>query len=301
VGIGGLNPDWFRFHPSLHFQKIEDEDNVCGAAPLTYRMRLMRSRPTLPPRLYKYQPLSPHALKNVHDGVLWFSNPHHHFNDPFDCQAVLLDAKITKEEIKEECSRSGLANPNIAQWHLEIGLGAQLQLRIWNDVSVACFSESVDDMLMWAHYADGHKGFCLEFDTSVAPLRDAQPVIYREVFPRLKVSQERLESATSEELTDSLLRRMLLTKYKGWKYEKEWRIVRSKNAHTEVFDKRAIAGVYLGAKMLWQRQEEVLSATKESRPTYKRMFRLPQKFGVSPLTFTFGSNSLSVPLGPGST
>lgn len=30
--------------------------------------------------------------------------------------------------------------------------------------AIACFSESIESVLMWSHYADSHKGFALEYD-----------------------------------------------------------------------------------------------------------------------------------------
>ena len=35
--------------------------------------------------------------------------------------------------------------------------------------SVACFSESGIDFLMWSHYASGHTGICLEFEVDIDP------------------------------------------------------------------------------------------------------------------------------------
>src|SRR5262249_53331053 len=40
---------------------------------------------------------------------------------------------------------------------------------------VLCLSECPDDILLWSHYADSHRGLCLEFDVAG----------YSEVFPRL--------------------------------------------------------------------------------------------------------------------
>ena len=34
---------------------------------------------------------------------------------------------------------------------------------------VCCLSEKHDDVLMWSHYSNGHKGFCLKFETSYEP------------------------------------------------------------------------------------------------------------------------------------
>jgi Protein of unknown function (DUF2971) len=243
----------------------------------------------LPKRLYKYQPFSCRALDNLRNDVLWFSGPHG-FNDPFDCFAVHLDADTSKEELLAEAARlEGKHADHVVQFVLRMGLLGRLHTKILNDVSVACLCERVDDMLMWAHYSDGHKGFCVEFDTTVAPFADARPVVYGELFSKLRLSQRDLEAATNQQLTNSLLRRMLRTKFSVWKYEREWRIVRGEGAHEETFDKRAITGVYMGAKMPWQHHERLGAATKQSEPTYYRMMPFPQKFGVAPFPFRFES------------
>lgn len=31
---------------------------------------------------------------------------------------------------------------------------------------IGCFAQSYSDILMWAHYADSHKGCCIEFEVS---------------------------------------------------------------------------------------------------------------------------------------
>jgi hypothetical protein len=33
-----------------------------------------------------------------------------------------------------------------------------------SSVGIYCVSTNYDDVLMWSHYADSHKGICLEFD-----------------------------------------------------------------------------------------------------------------------------------------
>lgn len=56
--------------------------------------------------------------------------------------------------------------------HLNRSVVNSLELLRVENISkkgVCCFSEKWDDLLMWAYYADGHKGFCLEFDTNYEP------------------------------------------------------------------------------------------------------------------------------------
>ena len=36
---------------------------------------------------------------------------------------------------------------------------------------------------MWAHYADGHKGLCLEFDANNVPFRNVDKVNYKTEYP----------------------------------------------------------------------------------------------------------------------
>ena len=79
-----------------------------------------------------------------------------------------------------------------------------------------CFSAP-----MWAHYADGYKGICIEYDAQELVKYSAGklgPIIYR-------------NNALSIETTDDieflkLLRRILFSKKDYWENEKEWRVAK---------------------------------------------------------------------------
>lgn len=49
----------------------------------------------------------------------------------------------------------------------------------------SCFTTDPTNEIMWAHYADGNKGVCLEFDLSTTPdLHEKTfPVEYNDTFP----------------------------------------------------------------------------------------------------------------------
>lgn len=102
--------------------------------------------------------------------------------------------------------------------------------------AIACFSESVESILMWSHYADSHKGFALEYDfrpTLERPIKNVGlfPVVY---------SEERFD--ISDYIVWGFLRIMgiqakmpdIVASYKNalwksdaWGYEKEWRMIDS--------------------------------------------------------------------------
>ena len=99
---------------------------------------------------------------------------------------------------------------------------------------IACFSESVDSILMWSHYADSHKGFALEYDfrpTLKKPLKNVliAPVVYSE--ERMDVSSYVAMGflhllgvkAKTPDIASHL--KVALHKSGVWAYEKEWRMI----------------------------------------------------------------------------
>jgi hypothetical protein len=98
---------------------------------------------------------------------------------------------------------------------------------------------------MWAHYADGHRGFCLEFDAERDPFVKAEPVAYRESVPEVNLVDMLDGKSTTPDALDVMLR----TKFTCWQYEQEWRITydQAGTAYNYPFD--ALTSVYLGASM----------------------------------------------------
>jgi len=89
---------------------------------------------------------------------------------------------------------------------------------------ISCFSELNDSMLMWSHYANYHKGFCLEYDFSLLSSSDIRtqllyPVIYQNEL--LNVT----EYLYADNVKNIFSVRAAITKSKEWEYEKEWRII----------------------------------------------------------------------------
>lgn len=81
---------------------------------------------------------------------------------------------------------------------------------------VICMSKDWASPLMWAHYADSHKGMVLGFDV---PARSYLQVQYKKKRPTLKdMGLDAVDSITVENI-----KRLLTTKAHGWSYEQEYR------------------------------------------------------------------------------
>jgi hypothetical protein len=212
-----------------------------------------------PERLYKYQPFNAKTLANLTRNTLWFASPLE-FNDPLDCCLYVVDEEITADEAErlfqhyrgraqdttafdESYRTDGRLNDDFID-HVRSGRLGRVNDILKELRGVACFASSADNQLMWAHYADGHRGFCLEFNASDEPFSNAQQVIYSEEAPRLKPAH-----LLSESEDDDMLRATLLTKSHQWSYEGEWRLIHATPRTGRRYDAPQLTGLYFGAAM----------------------------------------------------
>lgn len=104
-----------------------------------------------------------------------------------------------------------LPDPNHRRFFLET------RKAIAQNHGVLCFSRGWRNPLVWSHYADKHRGLCLGFDI---PDDHTKPIRY---------DAERLPSLIPRLLaggpdSEVLMRRILFTKFRDWKYETEVRV-----------------------------------------------------------------------------
>jgi hypothetical protein len=90
----------------------------------------------------------------------------------------------------------------------------------FDEFGVACFSRSWNNILMWSHYGEKHKGICLGFDVPDELIRT---VIYeREIEVVGSLADSPIEHVMIE--GKRIIDKLFETKYKGWCYEDEIRV-----------------------------------------------------------------------------
>jgi hypothetical protein len=121
--------------------------------------------------------------------------------------------------LKEVRGNDSLASGAFRAWQkfIEGTKGATISF-FCKELGFVCYSEISDDILMWAHYAQGHRGFVIEFDVN-HPFFSDNP----NIMP-VEYSTERARAVFHEELdfgNDPLP--LARRKCPHWSYEKEWR------------------------------------------------------------------------------
>jgi hypothetical protein len=239
----------------------------------------------MPVILHKYTKAK-YGLSYLRDGFLRFS-PLKDFNDPFEMHPY-LDSLGTPEQIDEmvrelESEDEGFRRLSPKQKKevlddLRTNGLANLRSRMLSDFQsigiLSLVKNNHQDLLMWAHYADSHRGCVLEFDGTHEWFRTRQGGNPHDL---MGVIYEVNYSPTRPQVSILALgRNHLLTKAECWGYEKEWRILlnlRDCSSKTILGDDgkekvvnglfqvphEALTGVYLGVNMEPKNIEQFLT------------------------------------------
>lgn len=93
-----------------------------------------------------------------------------------------------------------------------------------NNRGICCFSEEFDNPLLWSHYGDQHKGFCVGYSADRKP----EPILHKVVYGGDRTVKTSLIAEailkTNKDAQRELDGKVLLRKAYPWSYEKEWRI-----------------------------------------------------------------------------
>jgi hypothetical protein len=169
----------------------------------------------------------------VRDSILhskhYFASPLS-FNDPFDCRPNFqlcgtrtqlakyyerLLATCMPQLSREERRKEARQRASTPLDYMD-GFRESYHKMVTGRVGVMCLSEFHDDVLMWAHYADAHRGVCLVFDPADPFFATAQPVRYQTERPQVNPLVH-----SPEQMLDAAM----FTKSEHWSYEREWRIL----------------------------------------------------------------------------
>jgi hypothetical protein len=202
--------------------------------------------------LYKYYNLKNiYNITSLNDNQVYFSKPED-FNDPHDCTGRLMLEYPKRFDIE----KSNTNTTNESRRNFWEQLGEPIKNNI-----IFCVSEADRDPLMWAHYADGLRGFCIGFDSSGNLLEKAIKVQYNQL-PEAESIYDAFRktppvwNGTVPENEDNLLRlyeiarNLFCIKLPCWSYEQEWRVINSiSNGQLYTFGKKEVREIIFGEHM----------------------------------------------------
>lgn len=218
----------------------------------------------------------PRIIDNIStDGMLKISDDDATFEDFARANGVYDDA----DEIGLTLRLSEKMQPELTAAREDVqklldNADQQMSLKMKELFLIGCLCTDYKNKLMWSHYADSHKGFCIEYDYSLMDI-DAHtilplPVVYSDERPL--ISWKAAFDNTPENLEEAVAQftKGLLTKDSIWSYENEWRIL-VKTTEMPNIPMPRISCVYLGASISDENRNAILKIAKEKHYKVKQM------------------------------
>lgn len=209
-------------------------------------------------------------LESLKNNEFWASNTNQ-LNDPCEGLIAIGDFEQQLNHLK-----------NIFYQHTDnLALLEQSFKNIidMKDTKLGIFSLSkrYDDELLWAHYANSHKGFCIEYDldrllSKQNPKHHFFDIKYTNEIPNLDISK-----IITQDNPDKLIKMMLGFKSQRWEYENELRII-TENQGLNTYDYRAVKAIYFGLKTPEDEIDQVMKTLQGRKIKYFQMHLKPNSF-----------------------
>ena len=140
--------------------------------------------------LYNYTSINKNTIKLIKNHGLWLSHTNN-FNDPVDPSIKLF-------------------NRNSGEYDY-----------LLDSIKVACLTTDNKNTVMWGHYADKHRGICIEYDISPLLDKNKNDFLIRKInYDKTAIINENIELQYLNLLMD-----LFSIKSKEWEYENEYRIL----------------------------------------------------------------------------
>ena len=212
----------------------------------------------MPKCLYKYRTVED-AKKLIDNHCIYFSNCKQ-FNDPFE-SAINLLTDYTPKQYYDSFIYAGM-NPQLAkELTRKVFDGTidgdaiikQLTEEVISSTGYFCMTTKPDNLLMWAHYGDSHKGVCMKFDI----LKDLDSFLspvhvdYNSQYINFNCLNDKLITVLSRKSPD-------------WQYEDEYRIIKTDHQGLWEIKQECLVEIIFGCRTSEEDKESIMSLASSS-------------------------------------
>lgn len=267
---------------------------------------------TMPKYLYKYRDCNTDIhWKALREQVVWCGTLNN-YNDPYEGYTTVNFLSVYKEFLKNMTSDHfnsqidsinsldklfdiathilGKRSEEIKAQILEQKEFIEQRNNIFRDeniknTAICAFAEEYDNRLMWAHYSNYHKGFCIGYETNQMKKFLCKVKYVKTIFDISKDLIKIMNNNNAHIAKKIKPHKMVIQKDAIWKYEKEWRLInpinyehiinpdfdkqkREKNGYTY---KLKPCIIYLGSKIEDKHKRNLIEIAKEQNLTVKQM------------------------------
>jgi Protein of unknown function (DUF2971) len=213
----------------------------------------------------------------IEKNYFWASN-RKQLNDP--CEGM-----VTKDNYERQSGCLGLfINKNSKKNLKNVDNVLEDTISFREKLGIYSLSQTFNDEVLWAHYGNSHKGFCIEYDLDIL-LED-----YKHYFS-VTYSEKPADIGIPDVANNSqIFKKIVGHKSSRWKYEKELRILTDKYG-TSQYNYKALKAIYFGLKMDNEQKIDIMNRLNGRGIKYFQIEQLPKtyKFDAKPIEDINGS------------
>lgn len=190
--------------------------------------------------LYSFRRFNGYSLSDLINNEITVS-PSKNMNDPFDS---IINLWGSEDQLKETCKeRKHIKNLSRSFDYFRIRSFCNGETE-----------EALGNLLMWSHYADEHRGYCVKYKLSKHFIKQDENDSFEHMFLKPIIYRKDEEKVDISGMTSINTDLAFATKHESWKYEKEVRLIVYNPNKEESFygiplDKDScIEAIYFGCK-----------------------------------------------------
>lgn len=201
----------------------------------------------------------------------------------FQIEKEKLDKKILRENLLEKII------PDLVEHYIKHR--EDLYFKDYSNYGILSLTDNYNNILMWSHYADMHKGICLKFNTDKliksGLFESGCIVFYDDKYPTLDLLNF-VSPVVDVEI--KLLILLFFNKHISWKYENEYRIIKIFGHHRDpkqLIEQRkvkitsdSIEEVILGSRFPVEKIHEIKSICKEKGIPLYQMKNVTSQYNI---------------------
>ena len=254
---GNLGLCWHRLD--------KDKEAITAFKRHLYYLLLQSSHTSYRPIAYKYRPYTKYLIESLKDETIGLTSPTT-FNDPFDCPIIELlnnDEKVSGliRQAYNDCLKIACFSANTKLPDYD----DNKQKLVQEEKQCGSTPEYCNE-LMWAHYADSHKGVCIKyhFPNSLTQLADGKDGVIC-YFKDVSYSSQDLHQYSGKDSIN--LYDAFFLKGEKWAYENELRLllfdIKGRSGFHSISAKNCIEAVYFDLKCPQEHRDKIRDILKD--------------------------------------
>ena len=147
-----------------------------------------------------------------------------------------------------------------------------------NSLGIYSLSTTFSNELMWAHYANSHKGFCLEYETTKLKDKYLAPEMVTELEVDYNPKPQTLTYLDIKE-KNKILKKLFATKSLNWSYEKEIRLIFD-TFELKDYHPSALTGIYFGTRFPSEKKQQLINSLTNRDIRFYEMYREENSYNL---------------------